>query len=322
MSGEYPKEFLEIVDGIKSMKIRGAALIGRKAAEALKIFMEYYKPRSADEFIKLFKNASRILVSTRPTAVSLPNAIRFVYNRVNKARERGVGVSELMIVLSEAVNEFIERSITAIDKIGEIGAKRIEDGDTVLTHCNSQAAISILKHAWEKGKNLRVYVTETRPRRQGLLTAKQLSEIGIPTTLIIDSAARYFMSKIDKVVVGADAVAVNGAVINKIGTSMIALAAHEARVRFMVAAETYKFSPETLLGELVKIEERSAEEVVSKKWLSENPRVIVRNPAFDVTPPEYIDLIITEAGVVSPFTFFILVKDTFGWFYGVEEPWS
>ncbi|RLG60366.1 ribose 1,5-bisphosphate isomerase, partial [Candidatus Geothermarchaeota archaeon] len=192
----------------------------------------------------------------------------------------------------------------------------------ILTHCNSQAAISVIIHAKKQGKRLRVFVTETRPKMQGLLTAAQLSKEGIPTTLIIDSAVRFFMPKIDKVIVGADAIAANGAVINKIGTSMIALAAHEARVRLMVAAETYKFSPETVLGELIEIEERPAEEVVSREWLKRFPNVSVRNPAFDVTPPEYVDIIITEVGVVSPQSYFLLVRDMFGWVYGMKEPWA
>ena len=318
---EYPNQFYEIVDAIKSMKIRGAALIGRKAAEALKIVSEYISVKSPDEFIKEIEKAARVLIKTRPTAVSLPNAIRYVYVRLRKGYESGKDVDELKTLLSSAVDEFIEKSLNAIDRIGEIGAKRIEDGDVILTHCNSQAAISILLHASKTGKKIKVFVTETRPRRQGLLTADQLSKAKIPTTLIVDSAVRFFMPKIDKVVVGADAIAANGAVVNKIGTSTIALAAHEARVRFYVAAETYKFSPETFLGELVEIEERSPEEIVPRSWLKKHPNVFVRNPAFDVTPPEYIDLIITEVGIVSPQSFFLLVKELFGWAFGVREPW-
>ncbi|MEM3522592.1 MAG: hypothetical protein QXD78_06100, partial [Candidatus Bathyarchaeia archaeon] len=116
----------------------------------------------------------------------------------------------------------------------------------------------------------------------------------------------------DEVIVGADAITANGAVVNKIGTSMIALAAHEARVRFFVAAETYKFSPETMIGELVNIEERDSSEVIPLEELKTMKNVIVKNPAFDVTPPEYIDLIITEKGIIPPQGSMMVIQESFG----------
>ncbi|MEM3794084.1 MAG: ribose 1,5-bisphosphate isomerase, partial [Candidatus Bathyarchaeia archaeon] len=158
--------------------------------------------------------------------------------------------------------EFIKNAKEAIGKISEIGARRISDGDVIMTHCHSTAVVAILKAAKAMGKRISVYATETRPLYQGRLTAEQLLQNGIPVTLIVDSASRYFMKRVDKVLVGADAVAANGAVVNKIGTSMVALAAHEARTLFFVAAETYKFSPETIIGELIKIEERPKEEIL------------------------------------------------------------
>jgi len=141
---------------------------------------------------------------------------------------------------------------------------------------------------------------------------KILGERGIPVTLIIDSAARYFMNEIDKVIVGADAIAANGAVINKIGTSLIALAAKEARTLFFVAAETYKFSPETVIGALIKIEERGPSEVLPSSRLRKYKGVTVKNPSFDVTPAEYIDLIITEKGIIPPSAAFTIIQQEFG----------
>lgn len=304
------------------MRIRGAGLIARKVAEALKIASESIETTEPTLYMESLKKAAKKLVGTRPTAVSLPNALRYVLYRAKRRYEAGASVEEMKETVTSAAEEFIESSLNAVKRIGEIGAGRIEDGDVVLTHCNSQTAIEILRHAHSEGKTINVFITETRPRYQGRLTAEVLSKEGIPTTLVVDSAARYFMPRIDKVVVGADAVAANGAVVNKIGTSIIALAAHEARVNVIVGAETYKFSPKTLLGALIEIEERPTEEVVSRKWLTTNRKVSVQNPAFDVTPPEYIDTIITEAGVVSPYSIMFLVKDRFGWAYGEEEPWE
>jgi len=131
--------------------------------------------------------------------------------------------------------------------------------------------------------------------------------------LIVDSAVRYFMNDVDKVIVGADAVAANGAVVNKIGTSTIALVAKEARTPLYVATETYKFDPETSIGELVTIEERDSSEVAPKKGISDLKTVTVRNPAFDITPPEYIDLIITEKGIIPPQAAISVIQQEFGW---------
>ena len=181
-----------------------------------------------------------------------------------------------------------------------------------MTHCNSSAAISVMKTTWEQGKKFEVFVTETRPRFQGYLTASELSKVGIPVTMILDDAVRYFMQDVDKVIVGADAITANGALVNKIGTSMVALAAHEAKVRFFVAAETYKFSPETMIGELVTIEERDVGEMLSKKELDHLGKIKVRNPSFDVTPAEYIDLIITERGIIPPVGAILILEEVFG----------
>jgi len=207
--------------------------------------------------------------------------------------------------------EFIRWVDTAKQKIGEIGAKRIKDGWTIMTHCNSSTALAVIKTAFRQGKNIEVIATESRPRYQGHLTVKELTAEGIPTTLIVDSAVRFFMSEVDCVIVGADTITVNGALINKIGTSQIALCAKEARVPFMVCAETYKFSPATLFGELVVIEERDPKEVAPEEILKLG--VKVRNPAFDVTPRDYIDLIITEIGAIPPEMAYIVIKERLGY---------
>jgi ribose 1,5-bisphosphate isomerase len=310
------KEVIEIANNIKEMKIRGAAEIARAAAHALAIASMNIKTSSPDEFIEELKKVKNLLLSTRPTAVSLPNALMYIMHRVEIAYKKGMSTEELKEIAIKAAEEFKKNSMEAIKKISEIGAKRIRNGDIIMTHCNSSVVISILKEAKRQGKEFEVIATETRPRFQGRLTAKALAEAGIPVTLIIDSAARYFMPKVDKVIVGADAITANGAVVNKIGTSQIALAAHEARVRVFVGAETYKFSPSTILGELVEIEERPIEEVIP---LEELPKgVKVANPAFDITPPEYIDIIITEKGIIPPQAAILILMEEFGWIIGEE----
>lgn len=311
-------ELIKLAEDIREMRIRGAAEIGRAAANGLALAASKIITNNPEEFMRELNKAYALLLSTRPTAVSLPNALMYVMHRVKKLYRRGASVDSLREETIKAVEEFKKTSLEAIKRISEIGARRIRNGDVIMTHCNSSVAISILKEAKRQGKEFGVIATETRPRFQGRLTAKALIEAGIPVTLIIDSAARYFMPKVDKVIIGADAVTANGAVVNKIGTSLIALAAKEARVRVFVGAETYKFSPSTVLGELVEIEERPPEEVVPEEEMQELRGVKIANPAFDITPPEYIDIIITEKGIIPPQAAILILMEEFGWTVGEE----
>jgi len=306
------KKVNEIARDMKRMKIRGAGKIARSAAEALLITAQQSTAKKSSTLVKELEVSAKLLLNTRPTAVSLPNSIRYIMFRVRDAQKREVEFEDLRRIVVKTATDFIQNSMKAVKRIGEIGARRIEDGDLIVTHCNSAVVTAVLKTAFSQGKHFKVFVCETRPRFQGRITAKALSDVGIPTSLIVDGAAHFFMAKMDKAIVGADAVAANGAVVNKIGTSMVALAAHESRVLFFVAAETYKFSPETMLGQLVKIEERCSSEVISEKELKKMPNVTVRNPAFDVTPPEHIDLIITERGIIPPQAAIMIIKEEFG----------
>jgi len=309
-----PEKVEEITQDIKTMKIRGAGKIARAAVGALKIAAEASKAETINDFIDEMDFAAKSLLQTRPTAVSLPNGVRFVMGRLIRAKNVVSSVNDLRKHATNAADEFIENSRMAVQRIGEFGAKRIKDGDVILTHCHSSAVVAIIKKAWEQGKRIRVYSTETRPRFQGRITAKTLGEAGIPVAMIVDSAARHFMNEVDKVIVGADAIAANGAVVNKIGTSMVALAAHEAGVLFFVAAETYKFSPETMVGELIVLEERASSEIISPERLKTMENVGVRNPSFDITPAEYIDLIITEKGIIPPQGAISILQEIYGYF--------
>lgn len=297
---------------IKTMKVRGAGKIARRAVEALKITARHSKARNVNNLILELEKVACVLLRTRPTAVSLPNGIRYVMHRARAAETSNLNVNDLRQVVIRSSNEFIQNSKTAVQRIGEMGSRRIVDGDVIMTHCHSTSALAIMKSAKRDGKRIEVIVTESRPFQQGILTAGELNRLKIPVTYIVDSAVRFFMNKVDKVVVGADAVAANGAVVNKIGTSLMALAAHEARTQFLVAAETYKFSPDTMTGELVEIEERDASEILSKKDQRHLKMTRIRNPSFDVTPPEYIDAIVTERGVIPPQAALLILKETFG----------
>ncbi|NJF24440.1 ribose 1,5-bisphosphate isomerase [Thermococcus sp. Bubb.Bath] len=317
------KEVLEIARQIENMEIRGAGKIARYAAYALQLQAEKSEAKDVNEFWKDMKKAAKILYETRPTAVSLPNALRYVMHRGKIAYSSGADFEQLKFIIINAAKEFIHNSENAVKRIGEIGAKRIEDGDVIMTHCHSKAAVSVMKTAWEQGKDIKVIVTETRPKWQGKITAKELASYGIPVIYVVDSAARHYMKMTDKVVMGADSITANGAVINKIGTALIALTAKEHRVWTMIAAETYKFHPETMLGQLVEIEMRDPTEVIPEEELKEWPKNIeVWNPAFDVTPPEYVDVIITEKSILPPYAAIDILKEEFGWALKYSEPWE
>lgn len=297
----------ETAEKIKNMEIRGAGRIARAAALALKDEARSIETDSLDEYNARMKAAFKLLYMTRPTAVSLPNALRIVM------RYKASSVAEARSQIIANADAFVTGSENAVKKIGEIGARRIKDGDTIMTHCNSSAAAQIIQTAFKNKKDISVIATETRPRMQGYVTVDVMQKAGIPTTLILDSAVRYYMKKANAVVVGADAITVNGNLINKVGTSQLALAAHEARVPFIVAAETYKFSPRTLLGELVEIEERDPAEVLSQEMQKKWPKLKIANPAFDITPHSYIDLICTEIGAIPPEMAYWVITEKLGW---------
>jgi ribose 1,5-bisphosphate isomerase len=302
----------ETAEKIKSMEIRGAGRIARAAAEALRDHALSLTANNLPAFTAEMEKAAEMLVSTRPTAVSLPNAVRIVISSLKEART----VDEGRALLVRRADGFIDSSRHAVERISQFGARHIRDGDRILTHCNSEAALGCIIEAHRSGKEIEVFATEVRPRNQGHITIRTLNDAGITTNFIVDSAVRSFISDIDLVIVGADAVTVNGAVVNKIGTSQVAHTAKEARVNMIVAAETYKFAPRTLVGEFIDIEERPPGEVLPDAVARTLPHVTVRNPAFDVTPAEYIDLIVTEAGAIPPQMAYIIIREHLGWDIG------
>lgn len=302
----------ETAEKIKSMEIRGAGRIARAAAAALRDHALSLKSGSLEAFRQDMERASAALITTRPTAVSLPNAVHIVMNGLDNA----AGTEEARAGIVQRADAFIQSSQDAVQKIAQFGARHIRDGDTILTHCNSEVALGCIIEAHRSGKQIEVFATEVRPRNQGYITIKTLNDAGIKTNFIVDSAVRSFINDVDLVIVGADAVTVNGAVVNKIGTSQVAHTAAEARVNMLVAAETYKFAPRTVIGELIQIEERPASEVLPDEIARTLPNVTVRNPAFDVTPAEFIDLIITEQGAIPPQMAYIIIREYLGWDIG------
>ncbi|MCS7096762.1 MAG: ribose 1,5-bisphosphate isomerase [Nitrososphaerota archaeon] len=300
----------ETAEKIKRLEIRGARNIAIAAMEAIDEYARHTKAGSREEFLKELYLVKEMLFATRETEPLMRNALRFVISRVEENGEKNM--EELVKVVHAASKQFLSILEESRERIAEFGSRRIRDGSVILTHCHSSTVTYMLRRAKEKGKSFEVFCTETRPFLQGRITARELVEAGIRTTLIVDSAARFFMNKIDMVVVGADAITSEGNVVNKIGTSMMALAAKEARTPFYVVSELLKFDPATMYGDYEKIEERSPSEV----WSKPPGNLLIRNPVFDVTRRDFIHGIICEEGIVSPHLVTEIVRRRHPWIFG------
>ncbi len=196
-----------------------------------------------------------------------------------------------------------------------VAANRIVDGDVLITISNSLCVRRVIKLLVDQGRRFEVYVMESRPGMEGLDTASYLNDLGVKTYLIVDSAARFFMKNIKKAIIGAEAIAVNGAIVGKVGTSLLSLIANEARVRVFVVAPLYKFSLETIHGELVKLPEGDWRLLMSpdvRKSLPDEYRA--RAPLYDVAPANYIDGIATEYGLFAPQAIPVIIKQVYGSF--------
>jgi ribose 1,5-bisphosphate isomerase len=237
------------------------------------------------------------------------NAIRCLIGQVERSDKEKVAALCSMLVSN--ADEFLKELDNSREKTAEIGAKRIQDGMTVFTHCHSSTVTRLLAKAKHDGKNFKVICTETRPAFQGRITAKEMVELGIETTFIVDSAARTFMPKADLVIVGADAITSEGNVVNKIGTGALAVLAFEARKPFYVVSELLKFDPVTLYGSYEGIEQRSPSEV----WKEAPEKLIVKNPAFDVTPNRYIHGLICEEGIIPPQNVLEVMHRAYPWVF-------
>jgi len=302
--------YSDVARAIKDMIVRGAPAIGVSAAYGMVLGAAEYRGDDVEGFLKHVDGVAELLKNTRPTAVNLFWAIERMLKVAYANRHRPVG--DIKEMLLKEADKMAQEDVETNRRIGYYGQQLLQDGDVVLTHCNAGAlatvgygtALGVIRAAKEAGKNISVYADETRPYLQGArLTAWELMEEGIPVTLITDSMAGYFMKKgvISAVIVGADRIAGNGDVANKIGTYTLAVLAKENRIPFYVAAPVSTLDLSLESGEDIPIEERDEREVTHIGGVRIAPQgVKVANPAFDVTPNKYVTAIITDGGIVYP----------------------
>ncbi|MGH9406861.1 MAG: S-methyl-5-thioribose-1-phosphate isomerase [Terriglobia bacterium] len=306
-------DYREVAEAIRTMVIRGAPAIGVAAAMGVAKGVADSSEQTAGELAAEFETIAKTLRATRPTAVNLFWAIERMRQVLNAAlASEGSEAAKVRAAKARLVEEaqcVLAEDVAANEAMGRYGAELLRDGATVLTHCNAGAlatggygtALGVIRAAVSAGKSIRVFADETRPFLQGArLTAWELAQDGIPVTLITDSMAGYFMQKRDihAAIVGADRIAANGDVANKIGTYSVAVLARENGIPFYVAAPLSTIDLSLASGAEIPIEERSSSEVTHLSGVPIAPAGIsARHPAFDVTPHRYITAIITERGV-------------------------
>jgi len=313
-------DYQEVARAIKEMYIRGAPAIGAAAAFGLALCACGSKAKTGAKLLVDLENAAATLLETRPTAVNLSWGLERMLETAREVQHTQVvspvgpnyRVEQMVDVLVAEAQRIADEDVEINKRMAAHGAELIEDGYNILTHCNTGAlatvdygtALGVIRTAHEQGKRVHVWVDETRPRLQGArLTAWELMLYGIPMTLIADNAAGHLMltGQVDLVLVGADRVAANGDVANKIGTYKLAVLARENGIPFYSVCPTSTVDLSLPSGEQITIEERDPVEVTHVGGVSIAPEgVAVYNPAFDVTPQHYVTGIVTEEGIVAP----------------------
>ena len=300
-------DYRDVADAIRNLVVRGAPAIGVSAAFGLALAALQSKAKTTEDLLSDLEQARKILHETRPTAVNLAWGLE----KIMQVAKSGKDVLEIRESVVEEAKKMAEDDIKINMRMGKYGAPLFNDNDTIMTHCNAGAlatvgygtALGVIRATKESGKKIKVIATETRPVMQGSrLTAFELKHDGIDISLIPDTAVGYAMVRglVSKVIVGADRILRTGHVYNKIGTYQIAILAKQHKIPFYVAAPLSTFDLKSRPDEVI-IEQRKASEVTAiagKKTAPDDINVI--NPAFDMTPPELITEIITEAGTAKP----------------------
>jgi len=302
--------YKDVIKAIEKMVIRGAPAIGVAGAMGLALGAYSIRSKSKTTFLDRFKEIADEMLLARPTAVNLRWATERMENLVKKMVEQPV--DEIKSALKQESEKILTEDIEINRMIGKNGLSLIPNGATILTHCNAGAlatggygtALGVIRTAFRNGRDIKVIADETRPWLQGLrLTAFELMEEKIPVSVIADNAAGFLMRKkmINLVITGADRIAVNGDVANKIGTYQVAVLAKTNRIPFYVAAPLSTIDPTIKNGDMIPVEERNPEEIIKFGKLKIGPSgVHALNPAFDITPAKYVSAIITEKKIIRP----------------------
>jgi ribose 1,5-bisphosphate isomerase len=282
-----------LIDEIRDDKTHGASQLARQALEVLKVASMASRAKTAGEFKAEFDEIAQKLKIVRPSMAPVYNSVKRILAVVSN--ERVVEVSTLRNTAIAQIDSLIQSSVQAVTRIASLAADKVNDNDIILTHSYSSTVAISLKTAYEK-KNFQVIATRSGAGRTGERTVWEIAYTGIPVTFIDDTAIGLFISHANKVLVGADRVCADGGLVNGIGTYLVALAAKQVNVPFYVLCETLKLD-NRLKSTEVELEEKDPAELAPADTLPQE--VIVKNPYFDITPPELITAIITENGLAE-----------------------
>ena len=296
------KKLLEDAERIKSLEIQGATNVALSAITYLDDYAKRLNCSDLENCFKLLNEAKQILIETRPTEPAMQNGLAYIMNQLDKCRE-SMCSDDIPGKIEEYKNVYHEMLLDSKKKIAEIGSRRIpeinnkDEEFVIFTHCHSSLVTAILLEAKRQGKHFKVVNTETQPKLQGRKTANELLEAGIEVIHVVDSAMRWAVNKfdVDIILIGADSITSEGTVLNKIGSRLLALVAHEEHVPFYVCSPLLKYNPKTSFGILERIEMRDTEEI----WKKKDKNLKILNPAFETVSRRYIDGLITEAGIFA-----------------------
>ncbi len=292
-------QLLKDAERIKSLEIQGASNVATSAIDFLSNYAKRLKCENIEKCFENLYNARDILINTRPTEPAMKNGLKFIMNKLEQEKETCIA-EYISDIIEKYKNQYYDMLQKSKKRIAEIGARRFPAASKnfiVMTHCHSSLVTAILLEAKKQGKDFKVINTETQPRLQGRKTAKKLLKADVEVIHVVDSAMRWAVRhhQVDLILIGADSITSEGTIINKIGSRLLALVAHEEHVPFYVASPLLKYNPETNLGILETIEMRDPEEI----WENPPEGIEILNPAFETVSRRYIDGLITEAGIFA-----------------------
>lgn len=294
------KSAQHVIDEIRNMNVKGGSPFGRAAAWAYKLACEQEELNSLEELRARFDYISSETISLKPTMATIFNTKNLVYEYLE--RYKAEPVEEIKKRVIKLCDRIIVHSEEAVEKLGEYGGNLIQDGDTIMMHSYSSTLMSVFIHAAEQGRKFKVICTESRPLRESRLAVQILQSYEVPVMYITDASIWEYMPKADLIIMGADSIACDGSIANKMGTALVTQLAQLCKKPVFIASELYKLDIRTRYGYKIQLEMRTKDEILSEGDFESLKGVDVINQFFDMTPANQITGLITEEGIIAPQT--------------------
>lgn len=288
-----------ILEEVRAMRVRGGSAFGQAAAQAFKFVARDGEMEAVDEFFAELDRVAEALLAEKPTMATIHNAKALIVDAV-RTDGIGVDVGRLKALVIGRADHFVQHSRAAVDQLGAVGANLVQDGHTVMMHSYSTSVMSVFRQARDAGTSFDVICTESRPLYESRYAVTELTDLGVSVTLVTDASMADAARDADWIITGADSIAIDGSVANKMGTNLLSIVAERYDVPFYVATEVLKLQPATRSGHPINLETRPAAEMVDTATFAHPDLVNVRNQFFDLTPARRIHALVTEQGLYSP----------------------